>query len=281
MKLLAKSKINFTLDITGKRDDGYHLLSTIMQTLDLSDEVEVNLTKEDITVRTNLSYLPADKNNIAYKAAKAFSEHFEIDTGVDIIIKKNIPVSAGMAGGSTDAAAVLKALNSLTGINTDTQTLMKIGEKVGADVPFCITGGTALAEGIGEIVTPLTPFNDVIILLAKPSFSVSTQEVFKAVKIDKIIHHPDTKGAIDAINSHNVYDLCDKMKNVLENVTLNMHPKIREIKKDMLRYGAINSMMTGSGPTVFGVFDSIKDAEYAKAMLENKVKFTHIAKTSI
>ena len=274
MIIKAYSKINLTLDIVGKKENGYHLLKTIMQSLELADEVSVELTEKEITVETSLKYLPNDNSNIAYKAAVAFFEHFGLDCGAKIYIKKNIPVSAGMAGGSTDGAAVIKALNELTGIKADVNTLVKIGERVGADVPFCIMGGTVLCEGIGEILTPLNSMKKCPVLIAKPDFPVSTVEIFKKVKINEMKHHPDTEGAIKTIRSGNVYDLSKRMYNVLEEITAADKPIIKEIESVMLDNKAMCSLMTGSGPTVFGLFENASDAQKAEKALEKFNIFT-------
>lgn len=274
MKIKAHSKINLTLDIVGKKENGYHLLKTIMQTLELADELEVELAKEDITVKTSLKYLPDDNNNIAYKAADAFFKHFNLNSGAKIYIEKNIPVAAGMAGGSTDGAAVIKALNQLTGINADIYTLVKIGEKVGADVPFCLMGGTVLCEGIGEILTPLKSLKPCPVLIAKPDFPISTVEIFKQVKLNEMKHHPDTEGAIKAITEGNLYDLSKRMYNVLEEITASSKPLIKEIESVMLDNKAMCSLMTGSGPTVFGMFESEKQAQQAQKALEKFNIFT-------
>ena len=274
MIIKAYSKINLTLDIVGKKENGYHLLKTIMQSLELADEVSVELTDKEITVETSLKYLPNDNSNIAYKAAVAFFDHFGLDCGAKIYIKKNIPVSAGMAGGSTDGAAVIKALNELTDIKADINTLIKIGERVGADVPFCIVGGTVLCEGIGEILTPLKSMKNCPVLIAKPDFPVSTVEIFKKVKINEMKHHPDTEGAIKAIESGNVYDLSKRMYNVLEEITATDKPIIKEIENVMLDNKAMCSLMTGSGPTVFGLFENASDAQKAEKELEKFNIFT-------
>lgn len=275
MKINAHSKVNLTLDIVGKKENGYHLLKTIMQSLELCDVVDIELA-EEITVNTSLSYLPSDNTNIAYRAAEAFFNHFGIKSGAKIYIEKNIPVAAGMAGGSTDGAAVIKALNELTGINAPVETLAKIGEKVGADVPFCIMGGTVLCEGIGEILTPLTPVKKCPVLIAKPDFPINTAEIFKKVKINQMKHHPDTDGAIKAIEKGNLYDLSKRMYNVLEEITASDKPIIKEIESVMLDKGAMCSLMTGSGPTVFGFFEKQESVVKAQKELEKLNIFTCI-----
>lgn len=279
MKIKAYSKINLTLDIIGKKENGYHLLKTIMQSLELADELDVELTEKDITVQSNLKYLPSDKNNISYKAADAFFKHFNLNCGAKIYIEKNIPVAAGMAGGSSDGAAVLKALNELTGVNTDLVTLVEIGQKIGADIPFCLMGGTVLCEGIGEILTPLTPLKKCTVLIAKPDFPVSTVDVFKQVRLNEMKHHPDTEGAIKAIENGNLYELSKRMYNVLEEITTQSKPIIKEIEGVMLDNRAMCSLMTGSGPTVFGLFENKEDAQKAEQALKKFNIFTCITET--
>lgn len=274
MKIKAHSKVNLTLDIVGKKENGYHLLKTIMQSLELADVVDVELAEKDIQVKTSLKYLPDDKNNIAYKAADAFFKYFNLNCGAKIYIEKNIPVAAGMAGGSTDGAAVIKALNQLTGINADVETLIKIGETVGADIPFCIVGGTVLCEGIGEILTPLKSLKPCPVLIAKPDFPISTVEIFKKVKLGDMKHHPDTEGAMKAIEKGNLYDLSKRMYNVLEEITASEKPVIKEIESVMLDNNAMCSLMTGSGPTVFGLFESVDDAKKAEQALKQFNIFT-------
>lgn len=274
-------KINISLDVLSKRPDGYHEVKMIMQSLAIYDQVSVELTDDsEISVGTNVSYLPNDKSNIAYKAAALFIEYFNIkNTGVKIFIEKNIPVAAGMAGGSTNAAGVLKALNTLTGINCDEKTLMEIGVKVGADVPYCIYGKTALAEGLGEILTPIKQFPETVVCLAKPDVSVSTAEIFKALNAKKIEAHPDTKGIISAIEDGDVYAVSKRMYNVLESVTAQKLPVINELKGIMLDYGAMGTIMTGSGPTVFGLFEDEIQAEKARQELAKAVSYTMVTKT--
>ena len=229
-KLIVKThpKINISLDVLSKRPDGYHEVRMLMQSLAIYDSVSIELTNDGkISVGTNVSYLPNDKSNIAYKAAAFFIDYFNIkNTGVKIFIEKNIPVAAGMAGGSTNAAGVLKALNTLTGINCDEKTLMEIGVKIGADVPYCIYGKTALAEGLGEILTPVKQFPETVVCLAKPDASVSTAEIFKTLNAKKIEAHPDTKGIISAIEAGDVYSVSKRMYNVLESVTVKKLPII-------------------------------------------------------
>ena len=196
MKIKAYAKINIALDVVGKREDGYHLLKMIMQTIDLYDVIEITKTSSDIKLKCNKPYVPTDERNLAYKAAKLFKETYNINHGVSINLIKNIPVSAGMAGGSTDAAGVLKLMNRLFDVNADDKELRTLGLKLGADVPYCINGGTALCEGIGEKITPLKPFKDKIVVIVKPPFGVSTKDVYKAFDLSKVVFHPRTDDII-------------------------------------------------------------------------------------
>lgn len=262
MKIKAYAKINISLDIVGKREsDGYHLLKMIMQNIDLYDEISIEKQKKDITISCNKSYVPTDSRNLAYKAASLFKETYNIEDGVHIDIVKNIPVSAGLAGGSTDAAAVLKLMNKIFKVNASNEELMELGLKLGADIPYCINGGTALCEGIGEKITSLPPFKDKILVLVKPSFGVSTKEVYKAFNLDRVRVHPKTEHLIKAMEQDDLYYVANNMKNLLENVTLRKHNILIKIKEEMNRYGAVGSMMSGSGPSVFAFFDDMLKAQ--------------------
>ena len=262
MKIKAYAKINISLDIVGKREsDGYHLLKMIMQNIDLYDEISIEKQKKDITISCNKSYVPTDSRNLAYKAASLFKETYNIEDGVHIDIVKNIPVSAGLAGGSTDAAAVLKLMNKIFKVNASNEELMELGLKLGADIPYCINGGTALCEGIGEKVTALPPFKNKILVLVKPSFGVSTKEVYKAFNLDRVRVHPKTENLIEAMEQDDLYYVANNMKNLLENVTLRKHNILIKIKEEMNRYGAVGSMMSGSGPSVFAFFDDMLKAQ--------------------
>lgn len=262
MKIKAYAKINISLDIVGKREsDGYHLLKMIMQNIDLYDEISIEKQKKDITISCNKSYVPTDSRNLAYKAASLFKETYNIEDGVHIDIVKNIPVSAGLAGGSTDAAAVLKLMNKIFKVNASNEELMELGLKLGADIPYCINGGTALCEGIGEKITALQPFKDKILVLVKPGFGVSTKEVYKAFNLDRVRVHPKTENLIKAMEQDDLYYVANNMKNLLENVTLRKHNILIKIKEEMNRYGAVGSMMSGSGPSVFAFFDDMLKAQ--------------------
>ena len=279
MKIKAYGKVNISLDVVGKREDGYHLLSMIMQNIDLYDEIEVEKQKYGITLECNKSYVPVDNINLAYKAAEIFKERYDIVDGVKINIEKNIPVSAGLAGGSTDAAAVLKVMNELFNVNATEAELMELGLRLGADIPYCIHGGTALCEGIGEIITPIKSFKDKIIVLVKPAFGVSTKEVYKNFNLEKVKQHPKTAEIINAIENDNLNFVASNMRNLLENVTLRKHKILIKIKEEMNACGAINSMMSGSGPTVFAFFDDMLKAQKCFEKMKKKYSDVFITRT--
>lgn len=275
----AYAKINLSLDVVGKREDGYHLLKMIMQTIDLYDLINVVKRPQDITVNCSRHYVPVDERNLAYKAAKLFIDNYDIEGGVEIGINKNIPVAAGLAGGSTDAAAVLTCMRDLYRPEVDNEELKILGLKIGADVPYCITGGTALSEGIGEIVTPLMPFKDKILVLVKPAFGVSTKEVYSNLDISKINRHPDTAAIIKAMEQENLRFVNRHMKNVLENVTLRKHSVLRNIKNDMIAMGALGALMSGSGPSVFAFFEDMLSAQRCYDEMKTKYKEVFITRT--
>ena len=279
MRIKAYAKINLSLDVVGKRSDGYHLLEMIMQTIDLYDEITVEKIEKDIKIRCNKSYVPTDERNLAYKAAKMFLEKYKIKSGVEIFIKKNIPVSAGLAGGSTDAAGVLKLMNRLFEINASDEELMEMGLPLGADVPYCIKGGTCLCEGVGEVITELPRFKDKIVVLVKPPFGVSTKGVYQEFNIERSKIHPDTNKLINAIKSNDLKYVSKNMKNLLENVTLKKHKVLISIKEEMRYYGAIGTMMSGSGPTIFALFDDMQKAQKTFEKMKEKYKDVYITRT--
>lgn len=257
------AKINLTLDITGKLENGYHSLQTIMQTVGLSDLVIVDKThSRDIMLSTNIKFLPTNEKNIAYKAAALFYKSAGLRGGAKILIHKNIPVAAGLAGGSGNGAAVLAALNMLHGGFFSDKELKKLSSQLGADVPYCLEGGTVLAEGIGDILTPLKSIGKKIVMLVTPPIAVSTPEGYAAYdsSCDKI-PHCDTAGAVSAIENGNFGELCERLSNSFEPVTIKKYPVIRGIKEKMLMNGAAAALMSGSGPTVFGFFDDFKTAK--------------------
>lgn len=258
MKTITKKaygKINLALDTVGKREDGYHLVRMIMQTVNLYDVVTITKCEtRGITLTTNRPELPTNEDNLIYKAARLLMEEFDISEGVAIHLEKNIPVAAGMAGGSTDCAATLEGMNTLFSIGLSEDELMKRGVTLGADVPYCVMGGTALSEGIGEILTPLPDMIPCKVLLIKPDIDISTKWVYTTLKWDELTSHPDIDGMIDALSSRSLSGIADTLGNVLETVTIPAHPVIEDIKNQMKTLGALNAMMSGSGPTVFGLF---------------------------
>ena len=256
LKLRALAKINLGLDVLGRRENGYHDVRMVMQTIYLYDNVTLTKTEEPgIQLQTNLFYLPVDEKNIAYKAAKLLMDEFPIKEGVHIALDKHISVAAGMAGGSSNAAAVLVGMNRLFRLGLSEQDLMERGVSLGADVPYCVMRGTVLAEGIGEILTPLAPLPKCYILVAKPSISVSTKTVYEKLDAHEIEDHPDIDGVIAGLEAGDLKKVAGSMGNVLERVTIEDYPIIQEIKNAMVEAGALNAMMSGSGPTVFGIFE--------------------------
>lgn len=260
----ALAKINLGLDVVRKREDGYHEVKMVMQTIHLFDRLEIKKTVSgDITMTTNLAFLPTNENNLVYKAAKLLRDEFEIPDGIDVKLHKHIPVAAGMAGGSTDAAAVLYGMNRMFDLGLSKEELMQRGVKIGADVPYCIMRGTALAEGIGEKLTALPPMVKCPVLIAKPQISVSTKFVYENLKLDDSTIHPDIDQLIADIGEKNLQKIAADMGNVLETVTIPNYPVIAEIREHMLEHGAVGAMMSGSGPTVFGLFDKEETAAAA------------------
>ena len=266
LSLKAYGKINLGLDVLRRRDDGYHEVRMIMQTVGIYDRIDL-IYKETpgITVETNLYYLPDNENNLVYKAAKLLMDEFHVQKGVHIRLRKYIPVAAGMAGGSSDAAAVLFGVNKMFSLGLTTEQLMDRGVKIGADVPYCVMRGTALSEGIGEILTPLPVPPQCQVLIAKPGISVSTKFVYENLHANELRpeQHPDIDGMMEAIKQKDLYGIADRFGNVLENVTIPAYPVIQEIKDLMLEQGAIGALMSGSGPTVFGLFTNPKAAAKA------------------
>ena len=268
--LKAYGKINLGLDVLRRREDGYHEVRMIMQTVGIFDRVDLIWKAEPgISVETNLYYLPTNENNLVYKAAQLLMEEFDVKDGVTIRLKKFIPVAAGMAGGSSDAAAVLFGINKMFRLGLTTRQLMERGVKIGADVPYCILRGTALSEGIGEILTPLPPVPQCQVLIAKPGISVSTRFVYENLHANELRpeQHPDIDAIIRSIREKDIYGIAGNLGNVLETVTVKEYPVIRQIKEKMLECGAIGSLMSGSGPTVFGLFTNPKAAQDAYEIL--------------
>lgn len=262
--LKALAKINLGLDVVRRREDGYHEVRMIMQTIHLFDQLSIEKSREPgIHISTNLSFLPVNENNLVYKAGMLLMDEFHITEGVDVNLVKRIPVAAGMAGGSTDAAAMLYGLNQMFDLGLSTQELMDRGVKIGADVPYCLMRGTALAEGIGEDLTQLPPMVKCPVLIAKPQISVSTKFVYQNLKLDENTIHPDIDQLQKDIIAKDLDAVASHMGNVLETVTIPEYPIIADIKEQMMHSGAVNAMMSGSGPTVFGLFKDKETAEKA------------------
>ena len=276
MRLRALAKINLGLDILRKREDGYHEVRMIMQTIQMYDVLEIRRVKKPgISLSVNYPYIPNDERNLVYKAAKLLMDEFQVKSGVDIRLEKFIPVVAGMAGGSSDAAAALVGINRLFKLGLSEKDLMDRAVNIGADVPYCVMRGTALAEGIGEKLTRITPVPDCFVLIGKPGINVSTKAAYESLQLDKITTHPDIDGMIKDIECGNLLAMTEKMGNVFEPGIIGKYPVIGEIKELMEAHGALKAMMSGSGPTVFGIFDDRKKMEAAAASLRE----SRLAKT--
>lgn len=264
MRLQAFAKINLGLDVLGKREDGYHEVRMIMQTIRIYDQLDMRKSVEPgIHLTTNKKYIPVDENNLVWRAAKLMMDTCGIMEGVSIHLHKVIPVAAGMAGGSSDAAATLVGMNRLFHCGLSKEKLMELGVQIGADVPYCVLRGTALAEGIGEKLTVLPPMPDCWILIGKPGISVSTKYVYTTLDLNTDTVHPDIDGMKKALEDGNLYGITERMGNVLQDVTIPAYPEVERIKEQMKALGAVNAMMSGSGPTVFGIFDNEEKAQEA------------------
>ena len=271
IRLKARAKINLGLDVLGKREDGYHEVRMVMQTIGIYDRlILTKIPEEEIRITSNLAFLPVNENNSIYKAIKLLKDEYHFPGGVSVDLNKFIPVAAGMAGGSTDAASTMFGVNRLFGLNLSMGKMMELGVRLGADVPYCVMRGTALAEGIGEKLTRITPVPHMWILIAKPQINVSTRLVYEQLDMGGIQKHPDIDGIIRAIEAQDVVRIAQSMGNVLENVTVPLYPVIETIKQDMLSHGAINAMMSGSGPTVFGIFPDEQTTLACQAFLKEK-----------
>ena len=280
MQVKAYAKLNLTLDILRKREDGYHDLQMVMQSIDLADTLTVTPTVGPGTMQTNLAYLPADGRNLAQLAAAGFREATGRGGEVDIAIEKRIPVCAGLAGGSSDAAAVLRAMNELTGAGLEPMELARIGERVGSDVPYCVVGGTALAEGRGERLTPLPPLPHCYVAVCKPSFPISTPQLFSRVDVRKIVRRPDTAGLLAALEAGDLTGVARRMYNVFEDVLESRRrAEIDSIKATLIDCGALGASMSGSGPTVFGLFAGREEAGEACRRLEELYKSAFLCET--
>ena len=281
IQLKSRAKINLSIDVLGKREDGYHLVEMIMQTIDLFDKIKIFSLKEDtIIIESNSLDIPLDSTNIVYKAADLIKKQYNIKEGVKIIIEKNIPIAAGMAGSSSNAAAVLVGLNQLWQLKLSENKLKELGLKLGADVPFCIGGQTALAENIGEKLTKIDGLSEnIFILVCKPELFVSTKEIYEEIDSKIIEKRPNNKLLIQLLKENKIQQIADNMYNVLEEVTRERYPVIEEIEKIMMENDALGSMMSGSGPTVFGLYRNREDAENCKNKLLKKFSQVYIVKS--
>lgn len=276
MRLRAMAKINLGLDVIRKRDDGYHEVRMIMQTIKMYDVLDIRKKKtQGISLSTNLPYVPSDERNLVYKAAKLLMDEFDIKEGISMRLFKFVPVAAGMAGGSSDAAAAFVGVNRLFRLGLSQEELMERAVQIGADVPYCIMRGTALAEGIGEKLTPLPAMPEGYVLIGKPGINVSTKTAYENLNLAAIEQHPDIDGMIRDIRNKDIYSMTEKMVNVFEPGLMKKYPVIQEIRDFMEEKGALKAMMSGSGPTVFGIFDSKEKMNAAASAL----KKTGLAKT--
>lgn len=280
--LKSRAKINLSIDVLGKRQDGYHIVEMIMQTIDLYDNLKITQIEEDsIKIKSNSQDIPLNQDNIVYKAANILKEKFNIKKGIEISIQKNIPVAAGMAGGSSNAAAVLVGLNRIWDLGLNQLELKDIALQLGADVPFCITGGSSLAQGIGEELTDIHGLNENIhILICKPNIFVSTKEVYQSLDMNEIKKRPDNQKLIDALQVNDVKYVSENMVNVLEEVTSSKYNEINQIERIIMDNKALGSMMSGSGPTVFGLFDNKEYAIRAKEELLQNYNQVYLVKSS-
>ena len=276
--LQAHAKINLTLDVTGKLENGYHTVKMVMHSLALHDDVTITRgTANGIQMKSNLRFLPTDDSNLAVRAAMLLLKETGIkNDGIHIQLFKRIPVAAGLAGGSTNAAAVLRALNKLYDIDLSMDDLCEIGLKIGADVPYCLHGGSMLAEGIGEILTPLPPMPNCHVIVCKPSFSVVTAKIYARMNGGKLPLRPDTAGMIQALENADYPAICHRLFNVMETVTGVDHTEIKEIEDTLLESGADGAVMSGSGPTVFGLFSNFDKAKLAMQTLKTHYRETYL-----
>ncbi|NDL66750.1 4-(cytidine 5'-diphospho)-2-C-methyl-D-erythritol kinase [Anaerotalea alkaliphila] len=281
IEVKARAKINISLDVLGKRPDGYHDVRMVMQTLELYDRLNFKKIRGDkVILKTNIPYLPTDERNLVNKIVGYMKERYKIRTGVFVRLKKVIPVAAGLAGGSADAAETVKAMNRLFHLGLSLEEMMEIGGRFGADIPYCMVGGTALAEGIGEKITYLPDFPECHVVLVKPNFGVSTAHVFGRLDAGALDCHPDTEGVLEGIRNRDLAAIGRSMGNVLETVTVAEHPLLADIKKTLLVHGAIGALMSGSGPSVYGLFaEEAAAQEAARRIIEKKMaKFVRTTK---
>lgn len=282
VRKIARAKINLGLDVTGKRANGYHDVKMIMQTINLYDKLRFKIINANkITMETNLSFLPTDHRNLVVQIVQYFKDTYSIKEGVFIDLYKVIPVGAGMAGGSTDAAATIYGMNELFELGLTMEEMLTIGAKFGADIPYCLIGGTVLAEGIGEELTVLNPLPEVHLVVAKPKISVSTAYVYGNLDLEGDINHPDIDGMVEAIKANEIDGVVSRLGNVLEDVTIKGYKEVEETKKAIIATGAKGALMTGSGSAVFGIYESVDDAKAAALVLKKHplIRYVYVTTT--
>jgi 4-diphosphocytidyl-2-C-methyl-D-erythritol kinase len=275
------AKINLTLDVLGKRSDGYHELETVMHQINLVDKIYLRKEICGITINSNSKQIPHNEQNLTYKAAALMFKNFQIKEGISIFIEKRIPVGAGLAGGSTDAAAVLTGINDLCGLKAGRDDIMQLAALIGSDVPFCVLGGTALARGRGEILQPLTSALKLSILLVKPDFQLSTADVYRALDLKQVEVRPDNVAFLDAWKNCDIIGVANNMANVLESVSIKKHREIALLKQRLIQLGALNALMSGSGPSVFGIFTDQKQAQQACEILQQDYREVYLVSSYI
>lgn len=271
-------KINLCLDVLYKREDGYHELNTVMQQISLKDKLTFREIESGIKLESFGLKIPLDSTNLVYKAWEYLKDLSGVEKGIHIIIEKNIPVAAGLAGGSSNAAATLKALNQLWNLNLSLEELMKIGGKIGADIPFCLLGGTALAQGIGDVLTPLKSFNDIHILLGNPGIGVSSEYAYSKINLEEK-DHLDISKLIEYMDKKDIKSVASSLENIMETFIIEEHPIIQQIKDNMISSGALGTLMSGSGPTVFGIYQDEESIIEAKKKLLKIIDKVYICKT--
>ncbi|BBH23353.1 4-diphosphocytidyl-2-C-methyl-D-erythritol kinase [Paenibacillus baekrokdamisoli] len=259
----APAKINLMLDVIRKREDGFHEVEMIMTMVDLADRLEMEeVPRDTIIISSQAGYIPLDEKNLAFQAARLIKDRYDVRKGVYIHLDKKVPVAAGLAGGSSDAAAALRGLNRLWGLGISEEELCTLGAELGSDVPFCVTGGTAVARGRGEKLERISNPPQCWVVLAKPPINVSTADVYGKLRAAELKTHPSTSAMVSAIERGSFTDICDNLGNVLESVTLQLYPEVLQLKEIMQRLGADGVLMSGSGPTVFGLVN--KEAKVSR-----------------
>lgn len=282
IKLKARAKINISLDIVGKRENGYHEVEMIMQTINLYDDMTLSKKDDDeITIKTNLTYLPTDRRNLIYQIIEYMKSEFNIKEGIHVDLFKRIPVAAGLAGGSSNGAQTILGMNQLFDLNLDTDTMLSIGQRFGSDIPYCMIQGTALATGLGEKIELLNPFPDFHVVLLKPKFGVSTATVYKGYNMNEAKKHPPTAALIEAIGNQDRTFICNNLVNVLESVSCKLHPEITMIKEQLIELEADGVLMSGSGPSVFGLFTDKVKAQVAVDVFKQSKQMQYVYLTTI